>query len=110
MWYGDGAGGAVLIHRDASRTLHRSGGDTREVHPYYGAMSTYRLHLDNERTDHRVKGTSPAKALRELCTLAGLDLATQDGRYGRTAAGQHVMALTESWSAVRHDDHGTTRV
>jgi len=39
MWYGDGAGGAVLIPT-TSRTLHRSGGDTPEVPPYYGVMGT----------------------------------------------------------------------
>lgn len=72
-------------------------------------MSYYRLYADRA-TDHVVKGSSPAKALRELCAAAGLTLASQDGRYGRTSDGQSVSALTEPWSYSRQRDHGTTRL
>ena len=72
-------------------------------------MSYYRLYTDS-KTDHRVKGTSPAKALRELCTVAGLTLSEQNGRYGTTTEGKHVMALTEAWGRVDYPDARTTRM
>lgn len=66
-------------------------------------MSSYRLYLNSEKTDHRCQGSSPAKALRELCEAAGLELASQDGRYGKLADGRSCSALTEPWSRRRLD-------
>ncbi len=73
-------------------------------------QSTYRLYLDSTRTDHSVKGNSPAKALTELAAEAGLNLTIQNGRYGKTSDGQSVSALTENWSRAHYADARTTRV
>lgn len=70
---------------------------------------TYRLYLA-QKTDHTVKADTPAKALRELVAAAGLELATQDGRYGRTTDGQYAAAMLVDTSRVRYADHGTTRL
>lgn len=72
--------------------------------------SSYRLHVDGENTEFRVKGRSPAKALCELVEAAGLELASQDGRYGKLADGRSCMALTEPWGRVDSPDARTTRV
>lgn len=73
-------------------------------------MSGYRLYVESKRTDHRTTGRSPAKALRELTAAAGLELASQDGRYGRLTDGRTVSALTEPWGRVDRPDARTTRV
>jgi hypothetical protein len=73
-------------------------------------MSAYRLYVASDRTDHRVKGRSPAKALRELVEAAGLELASQDGRYGRLVDGRAVAAMTEDWGRVDGPDARTTRL
>jgi hypothetical protein len=73
-------------------------------------MSTYRLYVDSTKTEHTVKGKSPAKALKELAAQAGLTLATQDGRYGRLSDGTTACALTEPWSRVDSADARTTRL
>lgn len=72
-------------------------------------MSYYRLYVDSTKTEHSVKGSSPARALRELTAAAGLELASQDGRYGRLADGTTVAALTEDWSRAHYADARTTR-
>jgi hypothetical protein len=72
-------------------------------------MSSYRLYTKN-KTDYTTKATSPAKALRELCKMAGLELATQDGRYGKLTDGTSAAAMTEKWSRAHYADHGTTRL
>lgn len=71
-------------------------------------MSAYRLYVDSERTEFRVKGSRPAKALAELVAEAGLTLASQDGRYGRLDDGRAVMALTEPWGRVDRPGARTT--
>jgi hypothetical protein len=73
-------------------------------------MSTYRLNVDSQKTEHTVKGTSPAKALKALVEQAGLALASQDGRYGKLADGRSVSALTEPWGRVDSPDARTTRL
>ena len=74
-------------------------------------MSRYELLVGNDRTGRVVAGTSPAKALRQLCADAGLVLASQDGRYGRLVDGRTVAALTEAWSRRRVDpNERTTRL
>ncbi len=75
-------------------------------------MSYYRLYLTNTlhgKTDYRVKGNSPAKALRELVAMAGMELVTQNGRYGKTTDGERVAAMTEPWGRVDGPDARTTR-
>lgn len=71
--------------------------------------STYRLYVNGSRTEHAVKGKSPAKALVQLADLAGLTLLSQDGRYGKTADGS-VSALTEPWGRAHYSDARTTRL
>ena len=71
-------------------------------------MSYYRLHTDTA-TEYRTKGSSPAKALRELAAQAGYELATQNGRYGTATDGTHLSALTEAWGRVHYSDARTTR-
>jgi len=66
-------------------------------------MSCYTLHVEGVKTGEAVKGTSPRKALEELCEQAGLTLASQDGRYGRLDDGRHVSALTAPWGRRRLD-------
>jgi hypothetical protein len=74
-------------------------------------MSRYRLYVASDRSDHVVAGRSPAKALRELVEAAGLELASQDGRYGRLVDGTTVAAMTEAWSRRRVDPlERTTRL
>ncbi len=73
-------------------------------------MSYYRLYTDSSKTDYRTKGNSPTKALRELADMAGMELASQDGRYGKTTTGQSVSAMTEPWGRVDSPDARTTRV
>lgn len=72
--------------------------------------SVYRLYIDSEKTEHRVKGTSPAKALKQLVEAADETLLSQKGRYGTTQADQYVMALTEPYGRVQYDDARTTRL
>ena len=74
-------------------------------------MSYYRLYLESATTEHSVEGNSPAKALVQLVALAGLELASQNGRYGRLSDGRLVGALTEPWSRRRLDPlERTTRL
>lgn len=75
-----------------------------------GRGSTYVLAVDGTATERRVNGRSPAKALREMVEAEGMELASQDGRYGKLADGRSVSALTVAWSRVHNSDHGTTRV
>jgi hypothetical protein len=63
-------------------------------------MSYYVLYIDGATTEHRIKGTSPAKALRELTEMAGLTLTSQNGRYGRDGDSRTVVALTQKWGRV----------
>lgn len=72
--------------------------------------SHYVLSVNLETTEHRVAAESPAKALRELVAAAGLTLASQDGRYGKTTDGQSVSALTAKWGRVDYPDARTTRL
>ncbi len=72
--------------------------------------STYVLYLDSQKTDHAVKGTSPTKALRELVELAGLNLASQTGRYGKVADGRSASALTATWGRTDTPDARSTRL
>jgi hypothetical protein len=71
---------------------------------------TYELHTGTAASGVTVKGTSPTKALRDLCALQGFVLASQTGRYGRTTGGRAVSALTVDAGRVRYADHGTTRL
>ncbi|MFL5312240.1 MAG: hypothetical protein ACJ79H_17545 [Myxococcales bacterium] len=71
-------------------------------------MSSYRLHVDSTATEYTVEGSSPRKALTELVAAAGLELASQNGRYGRLADGRSVSALTMPWSRRRLDPHERT--
>jgi hypothetical protein len=73
-------------------------------------MSTYRLYVDGAVTEHRVKGTKPAAALRELCVAAELQLASQSGRYGHLDDGRSAVALTEPWGRVDGPEARTTRI
>lgn len=66
-------------------------------------MSYYRLHVESERTKHRVEGTSPARALRRMVAAAGLELRRQDGRYGKLMDGRSCSALTEPHGRRRLD-------
>lgn len=72
-------------------------------------MSRFRLYVDSTATSYDADGKSPAKALRELCAAAGLELASQDGRYGRLTDGRSVSAMTMQWGRAHYADHGTTR-
>jgi hypothetical protein len=72
--------------------------------------STYVLYIANEKTEHVTKMNSPAKALKALAAAAGLTLASQNGRYGRTTDGRNVAALTAPWSRTRYADERTTRI
>jgi hypothetical protein len=72
-------------------------------------MSYYRLYADGEKTEHRTKGSSPAKALRELTEAAGYLLTEQRGRYGTASGGTRVMALTEAYGRTDSPDARTTR-
>lgn len=73
-------------------------------------MSGYKLYVDGEATEHRVAGRSPAKALRDLAALAGLELVSQQGRYGKLADGRSASALTERWGRAHYSEAGTTRL
>jgi hypothetical protein len=53
-------------------------------------MSRYVLYVNGEASEHRTTGKSPARALRELAEMAGLELREQDGRYGRLTDGRSV--------------------
>ncbi len=77
----------------------------------YGvSMNTYRLYTDSNKTDVVAAAPSPAKALKVLCDEAGLTLASQNGRYGKTDDGQSVSAMTQPAGRARYSDHGTTRL
>lgn len=77
-------------------------------------MSQYKLYIESDPTQHVVAGTSPAKALPLLAKMAGLNLVSQNGRYGRvkvddaTTAG--VSAMTMPWGRVDYPDARTTRL
>lgn len=58
--------------------------------------NTYVLFVGNDGTEHTVKASSPASALQILAAQAGLNLDTQNGRYGRTADGKQVSAMLVS--------------
>lgn len=75
-----------------------------------GRGSTYILYVDSRETEHRVKGRSPAKALTELVAAAGLELASQNGRYGKLADGRSASAMTAQWGRVDSPDARTTRI
>lgn len=79
-------------------------------------MSSYKLLvagkgvvLDGEVKELTVKGRSPAKALTQMAEMVGLELASQDGRYGRLTDGRTVMAATEAWGRRSYRDARTTR-
>ena len=72
-------------------------------------MSYYRLYIDSDRTEYRVKGKSPAKALLELTALAGLTLVSNNGRWGKLNDGRSAGALTEAWGRVDSPDARTNR-
>lgn len=72
-------------------------------------QSRYRLY-GKQKTDFVVKAATPAKALVELVKLAGLELASQNGRYGKLADGTAVSAMTEPWGRVDSPDARTTRL
>jgi hypothetical protein len=73
-------------------------------------MNSYRLNVNSEKTEHSVKAKNPTEALRLLVAAAGLSLASQTGRYGRTTGGHSVSALIMAWSATQYADARTTRV
>lgn len=72
-------------------------------------QSSYRLYTD-EKTEYTTKAKSPAAALEMLTEMAGLELASQDGRYGKLTDGRWAAAMTEKWSRAHYTDARTTRV
>jgi hypothetical protein len=54
--------------------------------------------LDGEWKELEVDARTPAKGLRVACELAGLTLASQDGRYGILDDGRPIMAATCPWT------------
>ena len=72
-------------------------------------MNSYRLYTDT-KTDHVTKAKSPAAALKTLVEMAGLELASQNGRYGKTTDGTNVSAMTVDWSRAHYSDARTTRL
>ncbi len=73
-------------------------------------QSTYRLYLESHETDHTVAAASPGKALVLLASAAGVTLASQNGRYGKTTDGRSVSALTMKWGRAHYSDARTTRL
>ena len=76
---------------------------------YMKTKSTYRMYIDSSSTEYTAKGSYPAKAMREMAAAAGITIASQDGRYGKTTDGHSISAMTATWGRTVTSEERTTR-